>query len=230
MFSLTPHPRETRWGEVTRVEVDPAPRISGLRFLRRAGTLGTGFVGLGLLVVSLVVLRGSGALPPVVYFGFVGALLALSPGCWLAATLTLRRVPDRIAFDDQRVMVHFLDGPVREVSWTDPKLALDLLNLGGRDFTRGTVLLTGRGKNGRLDAAITIEGAAALRTEAVRQGLAVESSVEGDSSHEWGKIEIRPLPTPSSTSSTGEAAHSASREGEAGTSPGWTDNSPQYGQ
>jgi len=207
------------------VEEDPRARIAGLRFVRKVGTLGTGTVGLGLLVVSLVVLRGSGALPPVVYFGFVGALLALSPGVWLAVTLTLRRVPDRIAFDDQGVKVHYLDGQVREAIWTDPNLALDLLNLGGRDFTRGTVLLTGRGKNGRLDAAVTIEGATALRTEALRQGLSVEASVEGESSREWGKVEIRRLPAPSG----GSAPSSLPGEpAEAG--PGWKDNSPQYGQ
>jgi len=195
MLSLDPHPGDAPWGEATRVEEDPTERIRGLRFMRTIGTLGTAVVGLALLGVSLLVLRGSGSLPSLLYFGAVGALLALSPGCWLALTLTLRRVPDRIAFDDQRVIVHQLDGAVREVAWADPNLAVDILNLGASDFTRGTILLTSRMRNSRLDAAITIDGAAAFRAEAVRQGLHVESREEGKPPRAWGVVEIRRPPT-----------------------------------
>ncbi len=224
MFSVAPHPEETPWGEATRVEEDPTDRIRDLRFMRLAGTLVTALVGLGLVGASLLVLRGSGgALPSIVYFGAVGALLALSPGCWLALTLTLRRVPNRIAFDEQRLMVHQLDGQVREVAWTDPDLALDLLNLGASDFSRGTILLTSRMKRSRLDAAITIEGAAAFRAEAIRQGLHVEAREEGKPPKAWGVVEIRRSParltsassvdSPASTPQPAEdPAHSMSSE------------------
>jgi hypothetical protein len=196
MFSLASHPPDAVWGEAVRIEVDPTDRIQGLRFTRRAGTAGTAAVGLSLLVVSLLILRGSGSLPPIVYFGFVGALLALSPGIYLALTLNLRRVPDRIAFDEHGIHVHHLGGHVFEVRWDDPKIAIDLLNLGRTDFAGGMILFTSKMKGIRLDAAITPEGTAALRTEAERRGLGVEVRSEGAAGRGWGVIELRPPPDP----------------------------------
>jgi hypothetical protein len=225
MRSLTPPPPVAPWGEATRIEEDPVPRIRSLRFFRLAGTLGIGVIGLGLLGVSLLILRGSGAFPPLFFFGAMGALLALAPGCWLALTLTLQKIPDRIAFDDQRVMVHLLDGEVREARWIDPTLALDLLNIGGSDFSRGTVLLTVHQKKGPFDASITLDGARALRTEANRQGLRGEVTVETNSPHEWGRVEIR-RPAPSAEGSPPAEPVPPPVEDP----PGWTEPTPGFSQ
>lgn len=228
MLPVRPHPPEADWEEATRLEVDSGDRVRGLRFVRRVGTLGTALVGLVLLGVSLLVLRGSGALPPLLYFGFVGGLLALSPGIWLALTLTIRRVPDRIAFDQDRVMVHFLSGRVREIPWNDPLLALDLMNLGESDFTGGTILLTSRMKHsGSMDAAITVEGASALQNEALRQGLHVESKKEEAAAKMWGVVEIRRVASPDARSL---APTPKPGEKEISATPGLADGGFEYGQ
>jgi hypothetical protein len=191
MYRPASPPVDGPWGAMTRIEVDASGRVRSLRSARRMGSLGTAVVGLALLGVSLLILRGSGALPPLIYFGFVGGLLVLAPGWWFALTLTLRRLPDRVAFDETGLTVHFPDGRVREIAWADPAFAVDLLNLGHSDFTGGTILLASRMKGRSLDVAITPEGVEAFRAEAERQGLHVEAREEENPRGVWGVIEIR---------------------------------------
>jgi hypothetical protein len=163
--------------------------------------MGSALAGLVVLFVFLGPIGTPLHVPLFVIYIFAGYLFTLAPASWLALGWALRRVTDRIAFDDEGILVHVTDGHVVEVPWSDPGFEVDLVNWGAGDFTRGTILLTSPEKPG-LPAAITVDGAAALRSEAEGRGLRVEVKVAGKLPKRWGTVEMRPA-APDAVSETG---------------------------
>jgi hypothetical protein len=207
MPSPSAAPPESRWDAAWRIEVDPQGRIRRLRTARIVASVGSAVAASILLVLLIGPWAGAPPVPAILLFLLVGYLFALAPALWWGLGWALRRIPDRIAFDDHGVLVHRVDGQVVDVEWANPEFALDLTNWGASDFSRGTIQLTSRMKNGFPEGAITVEGSAALRSEALGRGLSAETSVLGRPPKAFGVVELRPPLPPSATgSSTGSGA------------------------
>ncbi|MCI4372023.1 MAG: hypothetical protein L3K02_00030 [Thermoplasmata archaeon] len=204
MSPRAPLPSESRWASAWRIEVDPAERVRRLRRFRLGTALGSAVAGVLLLAIFVGPTGSSWNVPTFAIYIFAGYLFTLSPASWFALSWALRRVTDKIAFDDDGILVHVTGGLVVEVPWTDPDFAVDLVNWGAGDFSRGTIILTSRMKQGVPNGMITVDGAAALRSEAQGRGLTVESKVEGRPPKLWGTVEMRhpgPEPAPATPGS-----------------------------
>jgi hypothetical protein len=151
-----------------------------------------GGVGAALLGLFFAAVAESWNLPLFLVEIVAGFLLALAPASWLALTWSLKRITDRIAFDDDGILLHVTDGKVVEVPWKDPEFSVDLVNWGRGDFSAGTILLTSKMDPGLPHGMITVDGAAALRSEALGRGLSVEAKVVGRPPKLWGTLELRP--------------------------------------
>jgi hypothetical protein len=195
-------PVHARWASAWRIEADPGPRLRQLRRLRMGAVLGS--VLAGTVLVALLVAPGDllRPLPVDAVYLVVGYLFALAPAVWFGLGWSIRRQPDRIAFDDEGVLVHLRSGEERGLSWEDPQFAVDLTNWGGSDFTRGTVVLESRNRDGFPVGLLSIDGVAALRSEALGRGLRVEARVEGKEPKTFGVVELR---SPSLLSMTASA-------------------------
>ncbi len=142
--------------------------------------LGSVLAGLVVLFLFLGPIGAPLHIPLFVIYIFAGYLFTLAPASWLALGWALRRVTDRIAFDDEGILVHVTDGKVVEVPWSDPGFEVDLVNWGTGDFTRGTILLTSSG-----------EARASRGDHRGRGGsFAVRSGGPGTSSRSEGRREV----------------------------------------
>jgi hypothetical protein len=164
-----------------------------LRRFRLGTAIGSVVAGIAILVLFFGPIGAHWMVPQFVIYIFAGYLFTLAPASWLALSWSLRKMTDRVAFDDEGILIHVANGSVVELPWKDPAFSVDLVNWGSGDFTRGTILLTSTMKQGVPHGRITVEGAAALRSEALGRRLSVESRLEGKAPKRWGTVEMRPL-------------------------------------
>jgi hypothetical protein len=195
-----------RWEHAWRIEVDASERVRRLKRFRLGTAIGSLLAGIALLAIFLGPIGDHSNVPLFVIYIFAGYLFTLAPASWFALSWSLRRITDKIAFDDDGILVHVADGTVVEVPWKDPEFSVDLVNPGAGDFTRGTILLTSTMKQRLPHAIITVDGAAALRSEALGRGLHVEARVEGRAPKLWGTVEMRPRGPESSSEMISEFA------------------------
>ncbi len=211
MAGRPPGPSPERWAHAWRIEEDPSARLRRLRRLRLGTAVGS--VVAGVLVILLLIgpFPVTTAVPTVLAYVFVGYLFTMAPATWFGLGWAIQRTPDRVAFDDDGLLIHQVGGQETEMPWSNPDFAVDLTNWDGSDFTHGLVVLTSRMKNRMPEANLTIEGTGALRSEALGRGLHVEERVEGKPPRAFGILELRrapPVTAPGSVADDGASAES----------------------